>query len=55
LDGISGINAGDRSHITSRYRGIAAGLAVPLIVGPLFLTAGQIFLMGPSRGQIVQV
>ena len=54
LDGVALLNAADRSHVTCRYRGIAAGLAVPLVAGPLYLTAGQIFLMGPSRGQIVQ-
>jgi len=54
LDGIAALNAGDRSHVTSRYRGIAAGLAVPLVGGPAYFTAGQIWLPGFSKGQIVQ-
>ena len=54
LDGVALLNAADRSHVSCRYRGIAAGLAVPLVTGPGYATAGQIWIGGSMAGQIVQ-
>jgi hypothetical protein len=46
LDGVSGINAADRSHITCRYRGIAA--ASP--TGITILDFERAVMRGSNRG-----